>query len=68
MDFVSDVLFDGRRFRTLTIVDNFTRECVVIEVVRNLCGREVVAVLEKLRISCGVPARTQVDNGPDSYR
>jgi putative transposase len=65
MDFVSDALFDGRRFRALTIVDNFTRECLAIEVAQNLRGEEVVAVLEKLRLSRGVPARIQVDNGPE---
>jgi putative transposase len=65
MDFVSDALFDGRRFRVLTIVDNFTRKCLAIEVAQNLRGEEVVAVLEKLRVSRDLPARAQVDNGPE---
>jgi putative transposase len=65
MDFVSDTLFDGRRFRGLTIVDNFTRECLAIEVAQNLRGEEVATVLEKLRISRAIPARIQVDNGPE---
>jgi putative transposase len=65
MNFVSDALFDGRRFRALTIVDNFTRECLAIEVAQNLRGEEVISVLEKLRTNRDMPARIQVDNGPE---
>lgn len=45
-DFVSDALFDGRRFRSLTVVDNFSRECLVIVVGQHLRGVDVVATLE----------------------
>ena len=45
MDFVSDQLFDGRRFRALTLVDNYSRECLEIEVGQNLKGFDVVAVM-----------------------
>jgi len=48
MDFVSDALFDGRRFRALTLVDNFTRECLAIEVAQNLRGEDLVAALRRL--------------------
>ena len=65
MDFVSDALFDGRRFRGLTVVDNFTRECLAIEVGQSLKGDDVVAVLERLRIKRGSPQRIQADNGPE---
>ncbi len=42
MDFVSDALFDGRKFRALTVVDNHTRECLAIEVAQLLTGDDVV--------------------------
>jgi putative transposase len=46
MDFVSDQLFDGRKFRALTLVDNYGRECLEIEVGQNLKGIDVVAVMD----------------------
>lgn len=50
MDFVADALFDGRKIRSLTIVDNYSRKCVAIEVGQGLKGSDVVAVLEELRL------------------
>lgn len=49
MDFVADALFEGRRFRALTVVDNFTKESLAIEVDQQLRGEDVVAVMERLR-------------------
>ena len=43
MDFVADELADGRRFRTLTVIDLFTRECLAIEVGQGLTGQGVAA-------------------------
>ena len=66
MDFVADQLFDGRKIRALTIVDNFSRQCVAIHVGQSLKGDDVVAVLEGLKVvSLAVPARIQVDNGSE---
>lgn len=65
MDFVSDQLADGRRFRALTLVDDFSRECPLIEVDVSLPGPRVVAVLERLATTRGLPARIVVDNGPE---
>ena len=65
MDFVSDCLHDGRRFRALTIVDNVSRVSPAIEVDRSLSGRRVVAVLERLSLSQGLPKVIQVDNGTE---
>ena len=48
MDFVSDGLCDGRRLRCLAIVDDFSRECLVLEVDTSITGKRVVAVLERL--------------------
>lgn len=57
MDFVSDALFDGRRFRALTVVDNFTKECLAIEVDQQLKGEDVVAVMERLCHQRDLPQR-----------
>jgi putative transposase len=66
MDFVSDQLFDGRRFRALTLVDNYSRECLEIEVGQNLKGIDVVAVMERIKALRGVvPQRIQCDNGSE---
>ncbi|ODS90391.1 MAG: hypothetical protein ABS45_16075 [Comamonas sp. SCN 65-56] len=67
MDFVADALFDGRRFRSLTIVDNFTKMSLAIEVDQKLKGEDVVATLERLRNEIGVPERIQADNGSEGF-
>lgn len=65
MDFMTDSLYDGRRFRLLTLVDTATRECPAIEVGQSLTGQRVVAVLNRLKGSRGVPNVISVDNGPE---
>lgn len=65
MDFVSDGLADGRRLRCLNIVDDFTKECLAIEVDTSLPGQRVVAVLERLEEARGLPLSITIDNGPE---
>lgn len=66
MDFVSDALFDGRKFRSLTIVDNCSRECLAIVVGQSLKGSDVVAALDEIKLFRGlVPQRIQTDNGSE---
>ena len=65
MDFVSDGFIDGRRLRCLNIVDDFTKECLAIEVDTSLPGRRVVNVLERLAESRGLPRSVTVDHGPE---
>lgn len=65
LDFLTDSLVDGRRFRVLTIVDNVSRVSPAIEVGISLTGERVVAVLERLRRTAGVPERIAIDNGPE---
>ena len=65
MDLMSDSLADGRRFRTLNIVDDFSRECVAIEVDTSLPGARVVRVLEQLAEARGLPNTIVTDNGPE---
>lgn len=65
MDFVSDALTDGRRFRSLNIVDDFNRECLAAEVDTSLPGARVVRVLERLGELHGLPEVLVTDNGPE---
>jgi putative transposase len=65
MDFMSDELYDGRRIRLLTLVDNFTRESLAVEVDQHLGGHRVVEVMMKLQEERGLPKTIRVDNGPE---
>jgi putative transposase len=65
MDFVSDELSDGRRFRLLTLVDNFSRVSPAIEVDFSLTGSRVVEVMERLRLAGQMPRVIRVDNGSE---
>jgi len=62
---MSDQLFDGRRLRLLTIVDNHTRESLAIHVGQRIRGEEVVEVLERISGEHGFPKTIRVDNGPE---
>jgi putative transposase len=64
MDFVHDRLADGRPFRLLTLVDNFSRVSPAIECDFSLNGQRVVAVLERLKES-GLPQTIKVDNSSE---
>ncbi len=55
MDFVSDTLFDGKRFRALTLIDTFTRECLAVHVDISIKGERVIETLE-IRCPCGCHA------------
>ena len=65
MDFVHDTLATGRKFRTLNIVDDFTREALAIEVDTSLGGLRVVRVLDRLAVQRGLPQVIVVGNGPE---
>ena len=65
MDFVTDSIVTGRRFRALTIVDDFSRECPAIVVDTSLGGRRVVGVLERLSEIRGLPEVITIDNEPE---
>ena len=64
-DFVLDQTSDGRRLKLLPVVDEFTRECLAIEVERRLTARDVVATLAYLVELRGAPAFVRSDNGPE---
>jgi putative transposase len=65
MDFVSDQLVGGQRFRLLTLVDNHSRESLAIDVGQRLTGDDVVRVLEGVASQRGKPQTIRVDNGPE---
>jgi putative transposase len=65
MDFIHDACLDGRRFRCLTMVDEFTRECPHIEADISLPASRVIAVLEQLALARGLPTSIVVDHGPE---
>jgi len=67
MDFVSDQLDNGRRFRALTVVDQYTRECVAIEAGFSMTSRKVATVLQRFSAARGRPRAITVDNGPEFY-
>jgi putative transposase len=65
LDFVHDRLMDGRAFRALAVIDEWSRESLAIEVDLSLTGERVKRVLERLRSARGLPAIIQTDNGPE---
>ncbi len=65
MDFMSDSLANGRRFRTLNLLDDFNRESLAIEIDFSLPAERVVRVLDQVAASRGYPAFLRVDNGPE---
>ena len=64
-DFVMDRTHDGRRLRMLTVIDEFTRECLAIKVGRSLNSQSVASVLFRLFIHRGIPDHIRSDNGPE---
>jgi len=65
MDFASDNLWTGRKFRVLVIVDDYTKECPAIEVDTSIPGARVVRVLDRLAETRGLPEVITVDNGSE---
>ncbi|MGB6235505.1 MAG: IS3 family transposase [Candidatus Acidiferrales bacterium] len=65
MDFVSDRFVDGRWFRVLTVIDQFTRECLLLLVDSALSGEKVAVALEPVVSQRGVPMSITVDNGSE---
>lgn len=65
MDFMSDALTDGRKFRTFNLIDDFNREVLALEADTSLPARRVVKVLERVIWEKGKPESIRVDNGPE---
>jgi transposase InsO family protein len=64
-DFVEDRTHDGRKYRMLNVLDEFTHECLAIRVARKLKATDVIDVLSDLFILRGVPGHVRSDNGPE---
>lgn len=65
MDFVADNLFDGRKLRALTVVDQYSRECLAIHVGQRLTGEDVVQVMQRVAFKRGHPKFIKTDNGSE---
>ena len=65
LDFVSDALADGRRFRVLAVVDDFTRECLALVVNNSLPGTRVARALDRIASLRGYPLMVVSDNGTE---
>ena len=65
MDFVSGSLYNGRRFRALTIIDIYTRGCLQIYTSQRIRGESVVEELDRITARRGYPQKIRVDNGPE---
>ncbi len=68
VDFVHDSLMSSRRLRALTVIDEWSRESLAIEVGVSLTGQRVTRVLDRLASRRGLPAVIQSDNGPEFTR
>jgi putative transposase len=64
-DFVGDRTHDGRKFRMLNVIDEFTRECLAIRIGRRLRSTDVIDVPSELMILRGAPSHVRSDNGPE---
>lgn len=65
MDFMSDSLTSGRKFRTLNIIDDCNREALAIEIDVSLSSKRVIRTLERVMEERGKPKTIRVDNGPE---
>ena len=65
MDFMADNLADGRKIRLLTIVDNFSRECLALDVAAGFKGSDVAQALTRIVAERGRPRQIRCDNGPE---
>ncbi len=64
-DFMQDALWDGRRFRTFNVIDDFNREALAVEVDTSISAQRVVRILNRIAVWRGLPARIRFDNGPE---
>ncbi len=64
-DFVFDRTHNGRALKMLTVVDDYSRESLAIEVARRLTSKDVIRVLAKLMLKHGIPGYIRSDNGPE---
>ena len=64
-DFISDMLYTGKRFRSFNVIDDLNREVIHIEIDTSITGRRLIRIFEHLRLERGLPDILRVDNGPE---
>lgn len=64
-DFASETTSDGRKLRLLTVIDEYTRECLAIRVQRRMTSHDVLYALSELFLEHGIPEHIRSDNGPE---
>jgi putative transposase len=64
-DFMSDALYAGNRFRAFTLIDDFNREAVAVEIDTSIRARRLIRIFEQLMQDRGLPNILRVDNGPE---
>jgi transposase InsO family protein len=64
-DFLSETTHDGRRLRILTVLDEYTRECLAIRVARHITSHDVLYLLSELFLEHDMPEHIRSDNGPE---
>ncbi len=65
IDFMSDALWCGRKFRTFNMVDDFNREVLAIEIDLNLPAQRIIRVMDRIAAWRGYPLKLRMDNGPE---
>ncbi|MBC8988018.1 transposase family protein [Pedobacter sp. N36a] len=65
IDFMSDVLTNGRKFRTLNVIDDYNREAIAIEVALSIPAMRVIGLLDRIIREQGKPKSIRTDNGPE---
>lgn len=64
-DFMQDALWDGRRFRTFNVIDDYNREALAVEIDTGIAAQRVVRILDQIAVWRGLPAKIRFDNGPE---
>ena len=64
-DFMSDALFNGRRFRTFNVADDFNRQALHIEIDTSITSMRLVRIFKRLQAEHGLPQVLRTDNGPE---
>lgn len=65
IDYMTESLWDGRRVRLLNIMDDFSREMLILEIDTSLPALRLIRALERLKETRGIPEMIRVDNGPE---
>jgi len=65
VDILFDRTMDGRQYKVLSVLDEFTRECLVLHAARSISARDVAELLEQAALERGAPAFVRSDNGPE---